>query len=211
MGSMMAGSINEERIKKIIQEILEKIQSDVDPDLLTTYRSIVRKEVSFFRRSYFGAYLLMLLDQGGLGKRFWSPPSKAEPPQAEPNRHPLPEEDSTRLFISIGRNRRVFPREIMGLITTKTEVSREDVGIIRILDNYSFVQVRLAVADAVIEALNGIMFRGRTLTVNFARAKKEESAVSQDEALETPSEETSFEETPPESETENDSGENTSE
>jgi len=195
----MAGSINEERIKKSIQEILEKIQDDVDPDLLTAYRSILRKEVSFFRRSYFAAYLLMLLDQGGLGKRFWSPPSKTnedgaprgtrseasgkkgENPQAEPNRNPLPEEDSIRLFISIGRNRRVFPREIMGLITSKTSVSREDIGIIRILDNYSFVQVRRAAADTIIEALNGVMFRGRTLTVNFARTKKEENSAVQDD------------------------------
>jgi hypothetical protein len=242
MGSVMAGSINEERIKKSIEEILERIQAEVDPDLLTSYRSILRKEISFFRRSYFAAYLLMLLDQGGLGKRVWSPPSKTdekrsprgtrgeasnkkssrpssgENPQAEPNRNPLPEEDSTRLFISIGRNRRVFPREIMGLITAKAPVSREDIGIIRILDNYSFVQVRLAAADAIIEALNGILFRGRTLTVNFARTKKEEeerglsaertaASVPPDEApAETP-----FEDTFSESEAENGDGENTGE
>jgi hypothetical protein len=201
----MAGSINEERVKKTVEEILEKIQSDVDPALLNVYRSFLRKKVSFFRRSYFGAYLLMLLDQGGgLGKRTMSlppktrrdeaPPRKSNRPdsfqprdnvQAEPNRNPLPEEDSTRLFISIGRNRRVFPREIMGLITSKTSVSREDIGIIRILDNYSFVQVRRAAADTIIEALNGVMFRGRTLTVNFARTKKEEALDErQDEAPE---------------------------
>ncbi|GHT52883.1 RNA-binding protein [Spirochaetia bacterium] len=94
----------------------------------------------------------------------------------EPPRPPLPEKESRRLFISIGRNRRVFPREILGLITVKAEISRDDIGAIRIMDNYSFVQVRDSVADDIIEALNGQPFRGRTLTVNYARARREEDS-----------------------------------
>ncbi|GHV06702.1 hypothetical protein FACS189485_15680 [Spirochaetia bacterium] len=100
----------------------------------------------------------------------------------EPPRPPLPEEESRRLFISIGRNRRVFPREILGLITVKAEISRDDIGAIRIMDNYSFVQVRDSVADDIIEALNGQPFRGRTLTVNYARARKEDSGPGEDRA-----------------------------
>ncbi|MDR2376598.1 MAG: DbpA RNA binding domain-containing protein [Treponema sp.] len=85
----------------------------------------------------------------------------------------LAEEESKRLFISIGRNRRLFPREILGLIINTAQVEREDIGSIRILDSYSFVQVRETVADKIIEALNGTMFRGRTLAVNYAHAKRE--------------------------------------
>jgi hypothetical protein len=196
----MIGSINEDQIKKKIKEILKKIQSEVDPGLLTIYRSLIRKEISFFRRTYFGAYLLMLLDQGRIGKRAsksrsksgrdeTSPRKPSRPVsfparadvQAEPNRSSLPEEESIRLFISTGRNRRVFLREILGLITANTSVSREDIGAVRILDNYSFVQVRRTVADTIIESLNGSMFRGRTLTVNFARTKKEEDSAGQGE------------------------------
>jgi hypothetical protein len=86
----------------------------------------------------------------------------------------IPEEESVRLFVGIGRNRKVFPREILGFINAKTEVSRDDIGSIRILDNYSFVQVRTSAADTLIQALNGQNFRGRTLTVNYARARREE-------------------------------------
>jgi hypothetical protein len=196
----MIGAINEDQIKKHIKEILEKIQSEVDPDLLTTYRSFIRKEIPFFRRTYFGAYLLMLLDQGRSGKRAAKSRSKSgrdktssrkpfrplsfpfgDNAQAEPNCGPLPEEESIRLFISIGRNRRVSPREITGLITANTSVSRKDIGAIRVLDNYSFVQVRRTAADTIIESLNGGMFRGRTLAVNFARTKKEEDSAGQGE------------------------------
>ena len=68
----------------------------------------------------------------------------------------------------------MFPREILALINARAKVAREDIGIIRILDNYSFVQVRSSAADTVIEALNGQNFRGRALTVNYARSRREE-------------------------------------
>jgi hypothetical protein len=96
-----------------------------------------------------------------------------EEPRVE-RQYPLADEESRRLFISIGRNRRVFPREILGLINSAAAVAREDVGAIRILDNYSFVQVRGTVADAIIGALNGKSFRGRILSVNYARSRKDE-------------------------------------
>jgi hypothetical protein len=98
----------------------------------------------------------------------------AAAPQDAAPRPFLAEEESRRLFISIGRNRRVFPREILGLIITRAQAAREDIGTIRILDSYSFVQVRDSAADAIIEALNGTMFRGRPITVNYARLKREE-------------------------------------
>jgi RNA recognition motif-containing protein len=74
----------------------------------------------------------------------------------------------------VGRSRRVFPREILGLINSKTAIPRDDIGSIRILDNYSFVQVRDTVAEKIIEALNGLNFRGRPLTVNYAKSRKDE-------------------------------------
>ena len=86
----------------------------------------------------------------------------------------LSEEESVQLFVSIGRNRKVFPREILAYITAKAKLARDDIGMIRILDNYSFIQVRKTAADTVIEALNGQNFRGRTLTVNYARNRREE-------------------------------------
>jgi hypothetical protein len=94
--------------------------------------------------------------------------------EEDPQRHLLAEEDSKRLFFSVGRSRRVFPREILGLINSKTAIPKEDIGSIRILDNYSFVQVRDTVAEKIIEALNGLNFRGRPLTVNYAKSRRDE-------------------------------------
>jgi hypothetical protein len=186
----MSLQLDKEKTRKKLSLMLEKIKTEADPQLLSEYRALFKKEVSFFRRSWTAAYLLMLLDQGQGGAGRFNrnrdkerggrdfgerTSSDAGISGTEPPRRPLPEEESRRLFISIGRNRRVFPREILGLINAKTEISRDDIGAIRILDNYSFVQVRSSVADAIIEALNGKPFRGRLLTVNYARARKEDS------------------------------------
>jgi len=93
---------------------------------------------------------------------------------ADPQRYPLADEDSKWLFFSVGRSRRISPREILSLINTKTALPKDDIGAIRILDNYSFVQVRDTAAEKIIEALSGYIFRGRPLAVNYARSRKDE-------------------------------------
>jgi hypothetical protein len=195
-------TIDEEKVKSQLDAFLKNIQTEADPQLLNQYRSLIRKNVSFFQRSYLAAYLLMLQDhsqgrhrkpgggdrprgKGNYRNNFAA--NNAEPgeapesarqgprpaPQA-PAAVALPEDESTWLFISVGRNRRVFPREILGLIYAKTSVSREDIGTITILNNYSFVQVRNSVAAELLDTLNGAMFRGKTLAVNYARTRKKD-------------------------------------
>jgi hypothetical protein len=190
-----------EKAKQKIARVLDKVTTEADPQLLSAYRGLFKKEVSFFRRSWAAAYLLMLYDQGtpdARNDRAAGGSQKNRTPDRNPRQEPrseaprtaphdeerrsqgnpptiLAEDESRRLFVSIGRNRHLFPREILGLIITRAQVSREDIGAIRILDSYSFVQVRDTVADTIIEALNGTMFRGRTLAVNYARSKREEA------------------------------------
>jgi len=221
--------MNEEGIRKRIHALLEEINNEADPVLLNRCRSIFRQEVSFFRRSYMAAYLLLLAEEGkasitSTGSRFAGKHSgrpelreaqhggrrdaqrtgqgagqglEQRDRKAQENRDrnrgreeaprpQLSEEESARLFISIGRNRKVFPREILALINAKAKVDRDDIGAIRVLDNYSFVQVRTSAADAVIETLNGQSFRGRTLTVNYARSRRE--GEEDDTPSDTPSE-----------------------
>jgi hypothetical protein len=178
---------DKESLVRRIHSLLDEIQSEAEPQLLNQYRSIFRKEVSFFRRSYLAAYLLLLAEQGKTFGRRRAENNRGNSRQddsgksggredfkAQEETHSLPEEEAARLFISIGRNRKVFPREIIGLLNAKARITRDDIGGIRILDNYSFVQVRNAVADTVIKALNGQSFRGKTLTVNYARVSKKD-------------------------------------
>ena len=165
----MALRPDREKVKDKLACILEKIHGEADPAadpaVLNEYRKIIKKEVSFFRRSWVAAWLLMSYDKGEFsGSKTLSPESC-----------PLTGEESKRLFFNIGKNRRVYPREISALIMAKASVSRDDIGAIRILESFSFVEVRDTRAQQVIDALDGLMFRGRTLVVNYAKNKKEES------------------------------------
>ncbi|MDR1637253.1 MAG: DbpA RNA binding domain-containing protein [Treponema sp.] len=183
----MSFRFDREKTRKKIGLVLEDIKTKADPRLLDEYRRIFKREVSFFRRSWAAAYLLMLYDQdekfrraAGPGRRSSGGRKPAEttgPADGTRQARPvevLPEEEARQLFINIGRNRRAFPREILGLIYSKAAVSREDIGSIRILDNYSFIQARDSVADKIIEALNGRSFRGKVLSVSYAHSQKEE-------------------------------------
>jgi hypothetical protein len=217
----MAFIVDVEKVKQKIAFIQDKLRGEANLQLLDEYRRLFKKEISFFRRPWVAAYLLMLHDQGqnrhnsrweqGEGPRGEVPRTKARGPAQNENsrgfrrdsggdrrnqdglaetaygtgplgRFVLTEEESKRLFISIGRNRRLFPREILGLIINAAQVEREDIGSIRILDSYSFVQVRDTVADKIIEALNGTMFRGRTLAVNYAHTRQEGDVKTEDRA-----------------------------
>jgi RNA recognition motif-containing protein len=172
--------LDREKASKNLKNILEKINTDADPELLSEYRKLFKKEVSLFRRSWAAAWLFMYYDNKefpNLKNLSEKKPVKKEnaeqvSTETEPN---LSEEESKNLFFSIGKNRHLFPREVIMFICSKTSVPREDIGSIRILDNYSFVQVRDTRADEIIEALNGLKFRGRTLTVNYAKPKNAET------------------------------------
>jgi len=176
----MPSQLDKEKARKNLEVILERMHSDTDVALLGEYRKLFKKEISLFRRSWAAAWLFMNYDMQEGGKS----PKREEKnassisslsalanADAENALPPLPEDESRRLFISIGKNRRLFPREIITFIISKTSAAKEDIGSIRILDNYSFVQVRDTKADEIIKTLHGLKFRGRTLTVNYAKPK----------------------------------------
>ena len=82
-------------------------------------------------------------------------------------------EDRKTLFVSVGKNRRVYPKDFVALFAELDGVEGDDIGQIKILDNYSFVEVDERVAEVIIAAYDGYEFRGRKLTVNHARNKKD--------------------------------------
>jgi len=186
--------LDKEKAKKNLETIIDRLHNDTDFSLLKEYKKIYRKKIFILRRSDVASWLFMYYDQKETpqlqsGKRPIPPRGKTGPAENKPSKDDRPskedkpaapeitllEEESKRLFISIGKNRRLFPREIITLIMSKTSAAREDIGVIRILDNYSFVQVRDTKADEIIEALTGIRFRGRTLTVNYAKPRGSET------------------------------------
>ncbi len=119
------------------------------------------------------------------------PEETVETPAAteeERPRHPrveIPEDQATSIFISIGKNRRVYPRDLVGILIAIAGIDRERIGDIKVLANYSFVQLYTEDAQTAIDKLNGYDYRGRKLAVSYSRQKSD----AEGEASETPAEE----------------------
>ena len=174
--------MDKEKAKRNLKDIQEKLNSGIDIKELNEYHKLYKKEISLFRRSAAAAWLFMYYDkrENPAAQAAEKPPARKNTNAKNVNEKPpietsLSADESKQLFISIGKNRRLFPREVITLIMTKTKAAREDIGIIKILDNYSFVQVRDTKADEIIGKLSGQKFRGRSLTVNYAKPKSGES------------------------------------
>jgi hypothetical protein len=163
--SMNDVSVEPDRLKERIDDILHAIHHDEDPLTLTKYRKYARKYTSIFNRGYVLAYLLKQMAEGGMPRAR---------PASKPAGSPRTRDDDTEkqsIFVSIGRSKRVRSRDLITFFTSADGIGQDDIGQVKVLDNYSFVEVNPKKAQAAVDELNGKEFRGRKLTVNFARRK----------------------------------------
>lgn len=190
MGDRKSFDIDQEAVRRAIRDIMAAVHDEADPHELNEYKKMIRANTSVFTRSYLGAYLLKMQITGGASaprraaaRKGDEKPRKASTPPAQPapkaaSRAPAKNDDLENngsfesLFFSIGRRRRVFPRDLVGIITSLDGITSDHVGAIKIMDNYSFVEVDRDVSSKVIEHLDGSEVRGRKLTVNRARRKE---------------------------------------
>ncbi len=143
----------EEILKGKLKNLIKQIKEEADPEELNQYRKIIRRNVPLHLRSYLAAYLLKQTNGGSLS-------GKAGSSQMQ------------TIFVSIGKNRKVFPRDLARLFNKALDIDPKEIGTIKVLDNYSFIDVPQDAAPKAIEKLDGVEFRGRNITVNFARKKK---------------------------------------
>ena len=160
-------------LKAKVKEIVRAIHNDEDPSDLNAYKRFVKRHVSIFTRGYFTAYLLKYS-----GVRVATSQDQSRRQRsggrsggAKPSPTQAPDPNKKSVFVSIGRNRRVHSRDLITLFTSTDGVSEGDLGPIKVLDNYSFVEIETSKAQQAIDALDGTDFRGRKLTVNFARKR----------------------------------------
>lgn len=74
-----------------------------------------------------------------------------------------------RLFISLGKKDDVGPGDILGAITGESAIDGDRVGRIEIKDTFCLVEVDQRVARKVIQAMNGITVKGRSIRVDYDR------------------------------------------
>lgn len=198
-------SIDMDKLASFLQDAVEKVKNEEDPLLLNELKKVFRKNVPLSLRSYVTAYMVKTLSGNSLssrrsprgvkkGRNFDTPRSKAMTEKASRKSSRLSEVNeerfqkakpnvideslATTLFFSIGRNRKVYHGHLISLIASVAEIDRERIGLVRPLDNYSFVQVYAEDAQTIIEKLNGYEYRGRKLTVSFSHKKENDSSDS---------------------------------
>lgn len=160
---------NEEQLISSLKTIVSLIQTQENPEELGEYKKIFKKAVPFMFRNYFAAYIIKQFNcskHDSVISNFNFKQSIIKPARQKVL---LPENQSVSLFVGVGRNKGVFPKDIITLFIQSAGIQRENIGNIRILDNYSFVQVLQNDADSIIEKLNHIHYRGKALNVSYSK------------------------------------------
>lgn len=187
--------IDMDSVALFLKDAVEKIRTQENPDILNDLKKVFKKNVPLTMRSYLAAYLIkdqMKHFHGQYRPRKDFKENKKSPRQMR-ERKPVVSEETVQteerqprprvqidpamaatIFISIGRNRRVFPRDLVGLLVGAAGLDRDRIGDIRVLANYSFVQLFSEDAEKAIAALNNYEYRGRSLSVSYSRQKDAE-------------------------------------
>ncbi len=202
-------SINEEQVAAFLADAVKRVESSSDSDIeaLKTLKKLFKKNVPFSRRSYVAALLIKNATAGFRGNRFnrenkndrfsskreerfnRNETRSAERKPAEEHTEKAPRVTidpaaAGTIFIGVGRSRGVFPRDLVGLLVSVAGFDRSRIGEIRVLSNYSFIQLFAEDCDKAIAALNGYDYRGRKLSVSYSRKKEEgETSEAQDEVI----------------------------
>ena len=143
-----------DHIGNAITELIRRLKENESPEMLNYYRKEYRRKVPFHLRGYMSALLL----KEYLGT------------QDETSTSNVPGKKT--LFVSIGKNRRVFPKDLIKHFADRLGIDSEEIGAVKILDNYSFIEIPALHADRAIKELNETEFRGRKIAVNHARKKR---------------------------------------
>jgi hypothetical protein len=80
-----------------------------------------------------------------------------------------------RLFIDLGRKHGIRPSDIVGAIANEADVPASAIGSIDIYDSFTFVEIAQAVAQQVIEALEGVTLHGRGFRIDIARPRPQDA------------------------------------
>ena len=202
--------VDMDQIAAFLQDAVEKVKTQENPDLLNDLKKVFKKNVPLTLRGYVAAYLAKQAGSHYRPRRefnndrnhrdFRNKQVNNRAPRAEAQTS-APAAENTEftprqrvqidpalaatIFIGIGRNRRVYPRDLVGLLVSVAGLDRDRIGDIRVLANYSFVQLFTEDAEGAIAKLNGYDYRGRKLSVNYTRLK-EDGAADSSEAEATP-------------------------
>ena len=167
---------DKELTESTIQLLITKVHADSKPEELEELAKIIKKQVPFFTRRYFTAYLLREILKANTPQKS-SPAKKAAPQQK--NSAPAPTtrrasqsrvvpEGARTLYLNIGKMKRLYAKELSEILQRELGITRDDIFSLRIHDKYSFITMNEEHCEAAITKLNGMDIKGRTAAVSYS-------------------------------------------
>lgn len=145
--------LNKERVKDLLSQTLNYS----NPEDLEKAKLLIKKNVPFFRRSYFTAYMLCLLSakrgNGGHASKYNSNPN------------------SISFYINLGSQDKLTPKSLSDFIVENTKIQKEDILGINFKNAYSFFTVDKSKSTNIIESINEKVIGNKKVKVNFANRK----------------------------------------
>jgi ATP-dependent RNA helicase DeaD len=96
---------------------------------------------------------------------------RPRPPQGEG-----PEPGMVKLFLGLGKNHRINPGDIVGMLHNECHLERGTVGRIQLFPNFSLVEVAEGEAARAIELASQATLRGQTFKIDYDRGPREGGA-----------------------------------
>ena len=203
--------INEAQIADYLSNAADRVRTTENVDILSDLNKLFKKNVPLTVRKYVIAYMLKeslkhyhfsshrrpermeRTDRTGHNRTEYRPQrterrddsaDSGNPAEERPH-HPrveIPEDKASSIFINIGKNRRVYPRDLVGILIAVAGIERDRIGDIKVLAQYSFVQLYSEDVQTAIDKLNGYEYRGRKLAVSYSKQKgsAEDSGADED-------------------------------
>ena len=162
-----ANVLNEDMVAAFLKDMVARVESSSDSEIETMkkLKKLFKKNVPFSRRSYVAALLIKNATNGYKGNKFRNNDnqkfnrneknerfnnsnnrnnSNANNTEERAERAPRVTIDpsvANTIFVSVGKSRGVYPRDLVGLLVGVAGLDRSRIGEIRVLSNYSFIQL----------------------------------------------------------------------
>ena len=172
--------ICEKQLMKVIDDIehVEVDEEEIAPYLPEVYRKfdlmekedIIKRMVSMEFNAFLNYYKNApeIVQPTGRGsERDSTSSSRGERRQRSNGRNTQAEEGYTRLFINVGKLDKLHPGDFMGFVNRVAKGQHFNIGRIDLLKSFSFFEVPTEQAQAVVQALQGADFDGRTVNVEI--------------------------------------------
>lgn len=150
------------RVSATLDARVDDLHEAVRAPEMASYYLLVESLLDRFSTAEIAAAALLLLDRKSAKKATASVGAA----------HAAAPESWVRLFVSAGKRDDLGPGDLLGALTSQSGVPGKRVGRIDVRESHSLIEVRESDAKKVISAMNGITLGGRSLRVDYDRAKE---------------------------------------